>query len=143
MTKEENRIYQKAYYQRVKADPQKEAARKKWTRENPEKALECYRRSKAKHKVARAAYNKQWQRLNKGKVSAWARIRQAKMIQAIPPWLTAEQLNDIKKFYQNRPDGHHVDHIVPLRGKNVCGLHVSWNLQYLPADENLKKSNKY
>lgn len=50
--------------------------------------------------------------------------------------------DEITKFYNNRPDNHHVDHIIPLKGENVCGLHVPWNLQYLPAHMNIKKSNK-
>lgn len=56
-----------------------------------------------------------------------------------PHW--ADQ-TEITAFYAACPPGYHVDHIVPLNGKNVCGLHVVWNLQYLPPAENRAKSNK-
>ena len=50
---------------------------------------------------------------------------------------------EIAEFYRNCPKGFHVDHIIPLNGRNVSGLHTIGNLQYLLATENLHKYNKY
>lgn len=58
----------------------------------------------------------------------------------IMPWTESEEIN---KFYENCPEGYHVDHVIPLKGKTVSGLHVLSNLQYLTAEENLRKGNKF
>ncbi len=57
-----------------------------------------------------------------------------------PPWADMEKIN---KFYADRPIEYHVDHIVPLNGALVSGLHVLNNLQYLLAEDNLSKSNSF
>lgn len=66
-----------------------------------------------------------------------------KIWQATPHWLTDIHVERIRRTYADRPPGYHVDHIVPLKSPLVCGLHVPWNLQYLPAGVNMSKSNRY
>lgn len=57
-----------------------------------------------------------------------------------PPWVDLQALSN---FYKNKPKGHAVDHIIPLKNPDVCGLHVPWNLQYLPKKENEVKGNSF
>jgi len=77
-------------------------------------------------------------------------MRRARMLLASPPWLSDKDKRDIREKYnlakrKERQDSvkYHVDHIIPLMGRGVCGLHVPWNLQVIPATDNVKKSNLY
>jgi hypothetical protein len=70
----------------------------------------------------------------------YQRTRKALKLSRVPSWADSEK---IKEIYANCPEGYHVDHIVPLQGELVSGLHVETNLQYLPALENLSKGNKF
>lgn len=73
--------------------------------------------------------------------------RRAAQMDRTPSWADHEM---IKFFYATREymtketgQEWHVDHIVPLRGKNVCGLHNQFNLQVVPAQFNMKKGNRF
>jgi 5-methylcytosine-specific restriction endonuclease McrA len=76
-------------------------------------------------------------------------VRKRRHREATPKWLTpAERLQMRDLYVQARKmteltrERYVVDHIVPLRGEEVCGLHVPWNLRVITQEENLKKSNK-
>jgi hypothetical protein len=65
-------------------------------------------------------------------------------------FLTEDRVSEMVEIYRecrilSEKTGvkHHVDHIVPLRGKDICGLHVPWNLQIITAEENIRKSNSF
>lgn len=81
-----------------------------------------------------------WQSLNRGACNAKTAKRRASKLQATPGWADLDRIRDI---YKNCPEGYHVDHIIPLQGRDICGLHVPENLQYLTAEENIRKGNKF
>ena len=95
-------------------------------------------------------YAIQYAQANKARRCAAQKKREAAKKQRMPSWLTEEDLVRILCYYQvaamrNKETDitWHVDHIVPLQGKNVSGLHVPWNLAVIPASENLRKHNKH
>lgn len=58
--------------------------------------------------------------------------------------LSVESWNDISRFKDDRPSNdHHMDHIIPLSHPDVCGLHNTWNFQWLKSEDNCFKSNKF
>jgi len=92
-----------------------------------------YLRKKDEIKARVSEYNKKHNH-------KWSKLRRSGISQQTPSWANKEA---IKFFYECCPAGCHVDHIIPLRGKTVSGLHVETNLQWLPAAENHRKSNKF
>jgi hypothetical protein len=102
---------------------------------NKEKIAE--RREQNKDKIAE--YMAEYRRANRGLFRNHISTRKKNLKQRTFP----EQVEAIKDFYQNCPEGFHVDHIVPITHPLVSGLHVLANLQYLPARENSSKRNKF
>lgn len=119
-----------------KANSSRFAERKKsWCKENKDKVAE---------------FKKNWQKANPAKVNANTAKRRAAKINATPKWLTKEDYNQMQSFYTEAQQltlstgiQHQVDHIYPLQGKTVSGLHVPSNLQVLTATDNISKSNKF
>lgn len=120
-----------------RADPQKflEIGRKKYA-ENPKKASEATIRSLQKKALQDPTF---W--------AVWTEAKRAKKLRAIPKWADEEKIKAIYRYSRHLTQtsgvAHHVDHIVPLRSKLVCGLHSEHNLQPIPATENARKRNWY
>ncbi len=94
----------------------------------------------------RQAIQRRYYEKNAHKIRA---AQQRRFKHAVPCWLTPLDFYLIGTIYAecrrvSRVTGtkHHVDHIIPINGKNVCGLHTLTNLQILPAVQNRRKSNK-
>jgi hypothetical protein len=94
-----------------------------WQKKNPERFREKTRR---------------WKHSHPAQVLATTRNRQCAKLHRTPTF----GQSGIANFYRRCPPGMTVDHIYPLQGKEVSGLHVVWNLQYLSPIDNSKKGNK-
>lgn len=150
MTKEELRIYNKAYHamhreeHRVR-DKVYHAAHKEEHREY----MAAYRSAHlAERRVYGAMYqekirvqNKTWREANRSRLCAHTALRTASKLQATPIWADLELIRDM--YLEAEYQQMEVDHIVPLRGKNVCGLHCEGNLQLLTKQDNRIKGNRF
>jgi hypothetical protein len=124
------KAYQAAYFQKNKEVNAR--ATKKWRDNHPLQHQQITKQDYLKRKNSWPDY---------------VATRRAKLLQAIPKWANKEKVKSIylKAAQLTLETGiqHHVDHIVPLNSKLVCGLHWEGNLEPLPALENMLKGNRY
>jgi len=88
----------------------------------------------------------EYRKANKSIINTKTARRRAAKLNATPAWADYGAINEIYELSAAITDlmePTHVDHIIPLQGKNVCGLHVEYNLQVLRAEDNLSKGNKH
>ena len=146
--KENMKRLQREWYLRNKEKAKARA--RAWELANPEKALEKKRKWREENREQHNATNRAWNAKNQHVKTAHEGKRRAAKMQRTPNWLTPDDLFFIEEAYhlaklRTELTGieWHVDHILPLQGKTVSGLHVPTNLQVIPAKENLKKSNRH
>ena len=126
---EKYKNYYKNYFQETKEHHKENIM--KWKKEHPEEFKIIYNRYRDKNPEYMSFKNSKYRTQRK---------------HAMPHWV---DMSEIRKIYKQareleKLDGvkRNVDHIIPIQGENVCGLHVPWNLQILTESENLKKGNR-
>jgi hypothetical protein len=131
----------------MECDKQNKAVLRK---EIPEEVRASKRESYQKHKVAACQQKKVYRQANKGKINALVAARKKVVKRRTPAWLTDFDKLKIKCMYsiaamltRENKEPWHIDHIIPLQGKMVSGLHVPSNLQVMLGSENIGKKNKF
>lgn len=150
-----NRVTARAEYAKTDAGKaSRKKSIKKYLREKPENRTANLKKYYQKHKEKCIERSKNYTRNNIERIRAVKliaqRFRELKRKQRSPSWLTDSDKAAIKTKYleaswMTRRSGikHHVDHIVPLQGEFVSGLHVPWNLRVIPGRENILKKNHH
>ena len=142
----ENNETRMGYFREYNRREEVKERKNEWYENNREAVIN---RAKTRPAEKLREYRNAWKENNIVQVRADTKARRRKHREATPPWLTRKQKTEIRQLYQiaitmtkTTGEQYVVDHIVPLRGNEVCGLHVPWNLRVITQEENLKKSNK-
>ena len=144
--KENQKRLAKEWYERNK-ELTKERARA-WAAANPDKKYQSHLKNRAKDLENHNARNRAWFANNKDKRASYQAKRKATILQRTPSWdphahLIVAKYQLAAMLSQAPGIPHHVDHIIPLQGKKVSGLHTFANLRVIPGSDNVKKSNSY
>jgi 5-methylcytosine-specific restriction endonuclease McrA len=134
------------YFRKYNESDAGQKAKRAYYERNKDAVIE---RAQARPPERKQSYRRAHKAANPELYKELVNARRRRFRQATPKWLTAEHKLEIRLKYRlaielSRRLGvlHVVDHVVPLQGEEVCGLHVPWNMEVITQEENLKKSNK-
>lgn len=120
---------------------------KSWHERNKDRHSEINRKWYENNKEQHLANSKAWYEANKHRKLETTTAREKRCVLATPIWADRELIKELyalaQKLTEQTGIPHEVDHVIPLQGRNVSGLHVETNLQVITATENRRKSNKY
>ena len=144
--KENQKRIAKEWYERNK-ELTKERART-WALANPDKKKASVDKWRTENLDQHNATNRNWNANNKPRKAALQAKRKSVILQRTPKWdadahLIVAKYQVAAMLSRETGEPYHVDHIIPLQGKYVSGLHVFSNLRVIPGSDNVKKSNKY
>jgi len=133
------------YYEKNKERIQKQC--RAYYQANRDSVLEVCAQYARLHRERANAASRRWRKRNLDKQAAAEAKRRAALLQATPPWADLDKIQTIyteaRRLTLETGILHTVDHIIPLQGKQICGLHVEGNLQILTKSENSRKGNKW
>ncbi len=134
------------YFREYNKSEAGQQAKRKYYEANKENVIA---RAQARPDEDKRRYKKTHKVNNPDMYKEMTSLRRRRFRDATPKWLTENQKMEIRLKYRlaielSRATGerHAVDHIIPLHGESVCGLHVPWNLQVLTQKDNLTKYNR-
>jgi hypothetical protein len=131
---------------REKNKERRNKQKSEWHVKNSEKISENKKRRYYLDKEKYVKYSINWQKENSGRVNAKIANREAKKNKATPKWADIRKIQEIYESCSEKTKKENikysVDHIIPLNGKNVCGLHVHYNMRIIPLVDNIRKGNR-
>lgn len=114
-----------------------------WAEKNPGRVRELFANWRKANAAKDRADSLRWQHENRSRIRAAIAKRKAALLQRMPAWADPEEIQAIYAKAALMGHGFEVDHIIPLQGVNVSGLHVGCNLQIIPTQQNRAKGNRF
>ena len=156
MTKNEKKVYMVKYRAlnkdaiarkqaeyRSKHKERRNAQSRAWRAENKEYLAMRNKEYKEKHKERISNQVREARAENQYKFTALQAKRNSAKKHRTPAWANMDSIRAVYKKASEMMGDYHVDHIIPLQGRLVSGLHIASNLQVIPALDNISKGNRY